>query len=65
MGRAGETKGALRRAAEARFANPAPVPTAASAEALLHELQVHQIELEILNEALRQAQIKLEETRDR
>ena len=59
------TKGALRRAAESRLANAARVPTAASAEALLHELQVHQIELEIQNEALRQAQSELEESRDR
>ena len=56
----------LRDDAEARLARAAPdVIPAQSADKLLHELQVHQIELEMQNEALRQAQIALEESRDR
>lgn len=55
----------LRASAEARLARiPDQAPTQ-SAEALLHELQVHQIELEMQNEALRQSQIELEASRDR
>jgi len=58
----------LRAAAETRLrlrkAAPAEAP-ARSADEILHELQVHQIELEMQNEALRRSQIDLEASRDR
>jgi two-component system cell cycle sensor histidine kinase/response regulator CckA len=56
----------LREAAEERLANATQTEIPArSAEELLHELQVHQIELEMQNEALRQSQMALAESRDR
>ncbi|MDD5390266.1 MAG: EAL domain-containing protein [Gallionellaceae bacterium] len=55
----------LRAAAESRLTDaPEQAPNRPAVE-LLHELQVHQIELEMQNETLRQAQVELEESRDR
>jgi len=61
----------LRRSAEQRLkaktaATPLPLPLAPEdALELLHELQVHQIELEMQNEELRHARDELEASRDR
>ncbi|BBE50725.1 putative signaling protein [Ferriphaselus amnicola] len=56
----------LRAAAESQLALAAvPELSPTSTDALLHELHVHQIELEMQNEALQQAQVVMEESRDR
>lgn len=55
----------LRNHAETHLAHQTPTDALnRSAEELLHELQVHQIELEMQNEALREAQLALEKSRD-
>jgi len=54
----------LRKAAEAQLGKVAAVPIR-PAEELLHELQVHQIELEMQNEALREAQNAVEALLDK
>ena len=66
MKRSDKNPAQLRKEAEARLAHvsktklkPRPI------EELLHDLQVHQVELEMQNETLRQSQIELEESRDR
>ncbi len=56
----------LRKKAEVQLADaPQAEAPARSAEELLHELQVHQVELEMQNEELRRAQLIIEESRDR
>jgi PAS domain S-box-containing protein len=57
---------AMRLEAEARLDQLPPSNTSEySAESLLHELQVHQIELQMQNEQLQRIQIVLEESLDR
>jgi PAS domain S-box-containing protein len=58
----------LRRKAEERLRLEEPLPeeiSPAEAQKLIHELRVHQIELEMQNDELRQAQEILEESRSR
>ena len=59
----------LRRKAEDRLraseARPAEVTSVADARALVHELQVHQIELEMQNEELQRARMEAEEASEK
>jgi PAS domain S-box-containing protein len=56
----------LRAAAEEKLARTSPEETTGkTADAILHELQVHQIELEMQNDELKRAQVALEESRDK
>lgn len=56
----------LHRAAKAKLLSEQPPNVLnRSAEVLLHELQAHQVELEMQNETLRQAHIEMEISRDR
>ena len=54
-----------RRAEDLLQAQTKPPPSMGDEQRLMHELQVHQIELEMQNLALREAQAALEESRDR
>jgi len=62
----GGVKSRLRAEAEMKLAQAQPPENLGrTAEELLHELQVHQVELEMQNEELRRAQLALEESRQR
>lgn len=67
MGKEPTSQNPLRSSAEAKLLAMPPLKNSdrGTAEEFLHELQVHQIELEMQNEELRRIQIALEESRDR
>lgn len=58
-------KSRLREQAELRLVSMPAAVLDRPADVLLYELQIHQIELEMQNESLRQALVELEESRDR
>ncbi len=61
-------KGILREAAEDQLGkcpDASPEPQEKTPEEIIHELHVHQIELEMQNEKLRRVQLELEELRDK
>jgi diguanylate cyclase (GGDEF)-like protein/PAS domain S-box-containing protein len=60
-----QTNSPLRTAAEAQLSGSPETPPAGPVAELLHELQVHQIELEMQNETLRKTELALAESRDR
>lgn len=66
MGKESNQTDFLRAEAEAQIIRSPPTAALPDpVKGILHELQVHQIELEMQNEELRHAQVALEESRDR
>lgn len=66
-GRRSDAAGLRKRAEALLRTNPSEAPTlpTSDVQALIHELNVHQMELEIQNEELRQSQLELSRSRDR